>query len=153
MYRMLAVVTAAVLGVGLMVAPALADAGYHSSHIELLPTGATPLRSGFVENIHVNGPNVFAREVYVLNGAQPETTYQITLNIFVTDPSCTGSPGAVVPTAAITTNTAGNGQGAAVFRPADVPAVLRNATHGIIWTVSDASGVVFSSGCERVSID
>jgi hypothetical protein len=59
----------------------------------------------------------------------------------------------VVPTAAITTNAAGNGQGGAVFRPADVPAVLRNATHGIIWTVSDASGVVFSSGCERVSID
>jgi hypothetical protein len=153
MQRLLAVVAAAVLSVGLMVAPALADAGYHSSHIQLLPTGGTPLRSGFVENIHVNGPEVFAREVYVLNGAQPETTYQVTLNIFVLDPSCTGSPGAVVPTAAITTNAAGNGQGTAVFRPADVPAVLRNATHGIIWTVSDASGVVFSSGCERVSID
>jgi hypothetical protein len=153
MHRMLAVVAAAVLGVGLMAAPALADAGYHSSHIQLLPTGGTPLRSGFVENIHVNGPEVFAREVYVLNGAQPETTYQVTLNIFVLDPSCTGSPGAVVPTAVITTNGAGNGRGEAVFRPADVPAVLRNATHGIIWTVSDASGVVFSSGCERVSID
>ena len=164
MQRLLAVVAAAVLGVGLMVAPALADAGYHSSHIQLLPTGGTPLRSGFVENIHVNGPEVFAREVYVLNGAQPETTYQVTLNIFVLDPSCTGSPGAVVAilwepsadrvqTAAITTNAAGNGQGGAVFRPADVPVVLRNATHGIIWTVSDASGVVFSSGCERVSID
>jgi hypothetical protein len=153
MHRILAVVAAAVLGVGLMVGPVLADAGYHSSHILLLPTGGTPLRSGFVENIHVNGPNVFAREVYVLNGAQPETTYQVTLDIFVLDPSCTGSPGAVVPTAAITTNAAGNGQGSAVFRPADVPMVLRNATHGIIWTVSDASGVVFSSGCEVVTID
>jgi hypothetical protein len=129
-----------------------ADAGYHSSHIELLPTGATPLRSGFVENIHVNGPEIFAREVYVLNGAQPKTTYQVTLNVFVLDPSCTGEP-LVVPTAAITTNAAGNGQGGAVFHPADVPAVLRNATHGIIWTVSDASGVVFSSGCEVVTID
>jgi len=153
MHRILAVVAAAVvLSVGLMVAPALADAGYHSSHIELLPTGATPLRSGFVENIHVNGPEIFAREVYVLNGAQPKTTYQVTLNIFVLDPSCTGEP-LVVPTAAITTNAAGNGQGAAVFHPADVPTVLRNATHGIIWTVSDASGVVFSSGCEVVTID
>jgi hypothetical protein len=28
----------------------------------------------------------------------------------------------------------------AVFRPADVPAVLRNATHGIIWTVSRSFG-------------
>jgi hypothetical protein len=150
--RILAVVAAAVLGVGLMVAPALADAGYHSSHIELLPTGATPLRSGFVENIHVNGPEIFAREVYVLNGAQPKTTYQVTLDVFVLDPSCTGEP-LVVPTAAITTNAAGNGQGSAVFHPADVPAVLRDATHGIIWTVSDASGVVFSSGCEVITID
>jgi hypothetical protein len=63
MHRALVVVAAAVLGVGLMVAPALADAVYHSRHIELLPVGGTPLRSGFVENIHANGPNVFAREV------------------------------------------------------------------------------------------
>ena len=153
MHRILAVVVAAVLGVGLMVAPALADAVYHSRHIQLLPTGATPLRSGFVENIHANGPNVFAREVYVLNGAQPNTTYQVTLEIFALDPTCSGDAAAVVPTATITTNAAGNGQGAAVFRPADVPATLRNATHGIIWTVSDASGVVFRSGCEVVTLD
>jgi len=73
--RIVAVVAAAVLSagltVGLTVAPALADAVYQSSHIALLPTGTTPLRSGFVENIHANGPNVFAREIYVLNGAQP----------------------------------------------------------------------------------
>jgi|SRR5512133_2156677 hypothetical protein len=154
MRRVLAVMVAAVLGVGLMVAPALADATYHSSHIQLFPVGGTPLRSGFVENIHANGPNVFAREVYVLNGAQPNTAYQVTLQIFALDPSCTGDPTAVVPTATITTNGAGNGRGEAVFRPSDVPAVLRNATHGIIWTVSDASGVVvFSSGCELVTLD
>jgi hypothetical protein len=148
------VAAAAVLSVGLTVAPALADAVYHSSHIQLRPTGATPLRSGFVENIHANGPNVFAHEIYVLNGAQPSTTYQVTLNIFAFDPSCTGAPTAVVETATITTNAAGNGRGEAVFRPADVPAVLRNGTHGIIWTVSDASGVVvFSSGCELVTLD
>jgi hypothetical protein len=99
-----------------------------------------------------HGPNVFAREVYVLNGAQPKTTYQVTVNVFVLDPSCTSDP-LVVPTAAITTNAAGNGRGEAVFSPADVPAVLRNATHGIIWTVSDASGVAFSSACEVVTID
>jgi len=151
--RIVAVVAAAVLSAGLTVAPALADAVYHSSHIALLSTGATPLRSGFVENIHVNGPNVFAREIYVLNGAQPDTTYQVTLHIFALDPTCTGSPAAVVPTASITTNAAGNGRGDAVFRPSDVPAVLRHATHGIIWTVSDSSGVTFSSGCEVVTLD
>ena len=73
--RIVAVVAAAALSVALIVPAALADQVYHSSHIALFPTGATPLRSGFVENIHVNGPNIFAHEIYVLNGAQPETTY------------------------------------------------------------------------------
>jgi hypothetical protein len=151
--RIVAVVAAALLSAGLTVSPALADAVYHSSHIALFPTGDTPLRSGFVENIHVNGPNVFAHEIYVLNGAQPDTTYQVALSIFALDPTCTGTPAAVVPTAAFTTNVAGNGRGDAVFRPSDVPAVLRNGTHGIIWTVSDSSGVTFSSGCELVTLD
>lgn len=155
--RIVAIVAAAVLSAGLTVgltaAPALADAVFHSSHFALLPTGATPLRSGFVENIHMNGPIVFAREIYVLNGAQPDTTYQVTLNIFVSDPTCTGSPGVVIPTASFTTNAAGDGRGEEVFLPAGVPAVLRNATHGFIYTVSDSSGVVFRSGCVLVTLD
>ncbi len=133
-------------------AAARADDVYHSAHIALHPVGGEPLRSGFVENIHANGPTIFAHEIYVLNGAEPGTTYQVTLEIFVRDTTCTSSP-ALVPTAAITTNAAGNGQGEAVFRPSDVPPVLRNATHGIIWTVSDSSGIEFSSGCEVVTLD
>jgi len=150
--RIVAVVAAVALSVGLTVPAALADAVYHSSHIALFPTGAAPLRSGFVENIHVNGPNIFAHEIYVLNGAQPETSYQVALNIFAFDPTCTGTA-AVVPTAVITTNVAGNGRADAVLRPSDVPAVLRNATHGVIWTISDSSGVIYSSGCEVVTLD
>jgi hypothetical protein len=132
---------------------ARADQVYHSAHIALHPVGDEPLRSGFVQNIHANGPAVFAHEIYVLNGAAPATTYQVTLTIFVRDPACAGSAGLVVPTAAITTNTAGNGRGDAVFRPSDVPAPLRHATHGIIWTVSDSSGTQYSSGCEVVTLD
>jgi len=44
--------------------------------------------------------------------------------------------------------TAGNGNGDAIFRPSDVPANLRHATHGVIWTVSDPSGTEFSTGCQ-----
>jgi hypothetical protein len=151
--RIVAVVAAVALCVGLTVPAALADEVYHSSHIALFPTAGTPLRSGFVENIHVNGPNIFAHEIYVFNGAQPETTYQVALNIFAFDPACTGTA-AVVPTASITTNVAGNGRADAVLRPSDVPTMLRDATHGVIWTVSDSSGViVFSSGCEVVTLD
>jgi len=148
----------AALTLGLVAAAALpgpaarADNVYHSAHIALHPVGAEPLRSGFVENIHANGPAIFAHEIYVLNGAEPATTYQVTLNIFVRDRTCTSSL-ALVPTAAITTNATGNGRGDAVFRPSDVPTELRNATHGIIWTVSDSLGVEFRSGCEVVTID
>ena len=132
---------------------ARADQVYHSHHIALHPVGHEPLRSGFVENIHANGPNIFAHEIYVLNGAQPATTYQVTLSIFAVNPACQGSPDLVLPTAAITTNPAGNGTGDAVFRPSDVPANLRHATHGVIWTVSDSSGTEYSTGCQVVTLD
>ncbi len=37
---------------------AAADAVYHSQHIALNPIGGASLRSGFVENIHTDGPQV-----------------------------------------------------------------------------------------------
>ncbi len=52
---------------------AAADAVYHSKHIALNPIAGAPLRSGFVENIHADGPQVYAHELYVLNGAEPDT--------------------------------------------------------------------------------
>jgi hypothetical protein len=152
---------AAVLAAGLTVialAPlaspaARADQVYHSHHIALHPVGQEPLRSGFVENIHANGPIIFAHEIYVLNGAQPATTYQVTLSIFTLNPTCQGSADLVLPTAAIATNPAGNGTGDAVFHPSDVPASLRHATHGVIWTVSDSSGIEYSTGCQVITLD
>jgi hypothetical protein len=155
----IAAALAAALAMGLVAMTALpgpaarADQVYHSHHIALHPVGDEPLRSGFVENIHANGPMIFAHEIYVLNGAQPATAYQVTLNIFAFNPTCTGSPDLVLPTAAITTNRAGNGTSDAIFRPSDVPASLRHATHGVIWTVSDSSGTEFSTGCQVVTLD
>ena len=63
----------AVAAVGLVSAHvASADAVYHSEHMELKPVAGAPLRSGFVQNIHANGPKVYARERYVLNGSSRE---------------------------------------------------------------------------------
>ena len=126
---------------------------FHTARFPLHPVGSEPLRSGFVEAAHANGPTIVAHEEYVLNGAQPATAYQVTLNIFVRDPTCAGSAGVVVPTAVITTDAAGNGSGDAFFLPSGVPAVLRNATHGFIYTVADSSGVRCSSGCVVVTLD
>src|ERR1043165_8971704 len=84
------------------------DAVYHSAHYALQPIGGAPLRSGFVENIHPNGPNVFAHEQYVVNGAQSSTTYQVVIEVFPGDTSCASTP-LIIPTATLTTNAAGNG--------------------------------------------
>ena len=149
--RILAVATAAVVGASLVAQPAFADAAYHSRHIPLRSVSGDPLRSGFVENIHANGPVIFAHEIYVLNGARPNTTYQVALQVFPLDPTCSGAS-VEVPGATITTNTAGNGHGDVVFSPADAEG-LRNATHGIIWNASDSSGVAYTTGCQVVTLD
>lgn len=157
---LVAALTAGLAAVAAVSGPAArADQVYHSQHIALQPVGDTkPLRSGFVENIHVNGPTIYAHEIYVLNGAAPTTTYQVTLNIFVGDPACAGSAGVVIPTKSITTNAAGNGRADAVFTPSDADG-LRHATHGVIWTVSvDPIGPVgpvvkYTTGCQAITLD
>ncbi len=47
---------------------ALADQVYHTQQIALAPVGGAPLRTGFVVNVHADGPRVFALERYALNG-------------------------------------------------------------------------------------
>jgi hypothetical protein len=151
---LVAALTAGLAAVAALTGPAArADQVYHSQHIALQPVGHEPLRSGFVENIHVNGPTIYAHEIYVLNGADPATTYQVTLTIFADDPTCAPESTSVkINTAEITTNTAGNGRSDAVFTPSDA-APLRHATHGAIWTVSDSSGAGYSTGCQVVTLD
>jgi hypothetical protein len=150
---LVAAITAGLAAAAALSGPAArADQVYHSQHIALHRVGTEPLRSGFVENIHANGPTIYAHEIYVLNGAGPATTYQVRLNIFVGDPACTGSAGAVLPTASITTNAAGNGRADAVFTPSDAEG-LRHATHGVIWTVSDGSVVEYRTECQAITLD
>ncbi len=136
----------------LAIAPlASGDAVYHSQHVALQAVGSSPLRSGFVENIHPNGPNVFAHEVYVLNGAEPGTTYQVTLLIYPLDPVCAAGP-ALIPTAQLTTNGIGNGRADFFIAPGDVPAALRSATHGVRWTVTSATSS-YETTCSAVTLD
>src|SRR5215213_11987920 len=71
-------------------AVASADQVYHSQHLALTPAGSAPLRSGFVENIKAQGPTVYAHEVFVLNGAPPDTTYIVTRHFFFLQPDCSG---------------------------------------------------------------
>jgi hypothetical protein len=130
---------------------ATADAVYHSQHIALNPIGSAPLGSGFVQNIHADGPQVYAHELYVLNGAEPDTTYQVTLLLYPFDPGCL-SGATPIPTASFQTNPAGDGIGQFIFHPGDVPATLRGATHGIRWEVTSGSST-YSTVCSSVTLD
>jgi hypothetical protein len=72
--RLKALLTGAGGIAALALAPAAgADRVYHSEHMTLTPVDTAPLRSGFVQNVHANGPNVYAHEIYVLSGALPNT--------------------------------------------------------------------------------
>lgn len=146
-----ALLAAAALGLALPTA-GRADAVYHSSHVELVPVSGAPLRVGFVENIHPNGPNVFAHEVYVLVGATPDTAYQVVLLLYPFDPVCARAA-AEIPTAALTTNPAGNGRADFFLAPSDLPVVLRNATHGVAWKVTSGASVAYHSACSSVTLD
>jgi hypothetical protein len=131
---------------------ATGDAVYHSQHVLLHPAAGAPLRSGFVENIHPNGPMVYAHEVYVLNGAQANTSYQVTLLLFPFSTNCSGQP-AAIPTATLSTNGSGNGKAQVFFRPADLDPALRGASHGLIWQLTGGGTVVYETNCSSVTLD
>jgi hypothetical protein len=132
---------------------ASADAVYHSEHLALLPVGNATLRSGFVENIHADGPNVYAHEQYVLNGAAPSSSYQVVLMVFPTDTTCASSSTSIdIPTATITTNAAGNGNAFHVFTPADADG-LHGLTVGGMWVVMSGSTVAYETSCTTIHLD
>jgi hypothetical protein len=153
MRRSLLVGTVVALGVALAPAPALADGTYHSAHIVLSPITGTTAGSGFVENAHANGPNVYAHEQYQLRHASPGVTYQVTLHIFMADPTCQGAADLALPTAQLMTNAAGNAAGSAVFTPTDAAGLPKNVAHGIVWTMTATNGTGYTSGCETVVLD
>jgi hypothetical protein len=149
--RMTFAAVTAGLVIGMGGASAFADGVYHSGHYELAAVNTAPLRSGFVENIHANGPNVYAHEQYVLNGAAPRTAYQVVLTIFPLDTTCSSTP-ISIPTATIQTNAAGVGVSYHVFTPADAGG-LRGLTVGGMWTITAGSSARYQTGCETVVLD
>lgn len=151
------VVLAAVLAAAAVMSPvvATADATYHSTHITLSPTPSTTSGgSGFVENAHANGPNVYAHEQYHLQHATADTSYTVTLHIYGTDTTC--APTSLLTdlnSATLTTNAAGNASGAHVFTPEDAAALPKHVPLGVIWTMSAGTGNSYASGCQTIILD
>jgi hypothetical protein len=134
------------------VATASADSTYHTAHIALTPVAGAPLTSGFVQNIHADGPNVYAHELYQLNGAEPNSSYQVVLSIWTTSTSCSGQPTLQLPTATVMTNAVGNGLADAVFTPEDADG-LRGLTLSAMWTLWNGSTATYATDCEILSLD
>ena len=129
---------------------AAADQTFHTSHAAVQAVAGAPLHSGFVNDIHTNGAVNSAREEYHLNGAQPNSTYQVQLVIFASQ-SCAGTPFLTIPTAQLTTNGVGNGNASATF-PAGPPNNPPLQV-GIVWQFLSGGAPVYTTGCVPVSID
>jgi hypothetical protein len=143
-----------VLGAGLFV-PLLnvsADGVYHTERLNLVPVAGAALRSGYVINIHANGQIIYAREMYQLNGASANTTYQVVGNLYLGNTSCSGVPDAVVPTASLTTNISGDGTAEHIFTPQDA-AGLHGLRVGARWQLWDGATLSYQTECTVVTLD
>ena len=133
-------------------ASASADRVYHSEHLALVSVGGAPLHHGFVENIHPNGPQVYAHEIYSLKGVLANTTYHVFLLVHLGDPGCDGSTATNFGSTELTTNAGGNGT-ADRFIPS-APLEIRNQTHGVRWEVRLSDGtLVYRTACTNVTLD
>ena len=146
MRRVLGLVAVA-LGAAVLVGDATGDAAYHTERMELAGLAGAP-GGGMVVNVHTNGPQVYAHEIYTLRDAVPGT-YQVTLNVFPTSLDCTGTALAF-PTATLVANARGNGRADVKFTPEDV-AGFRGMTFSLSWTVTGPATYV--TGCTVVVLD
>jgi hypothetical protein len=142
---------AAAVAAALVVAPAtFADQLFHTSHAAVHAVAVAPLQSGFVNDIHTSGVVNAAHEEYHLNGAQPGTTYQVQLVIYL-DQSCAETPFLTLPSALLTTNASGNGNANFTF-PASAPNNPPLQV-GIVWQFLSGGVPVYTTDCVPVSID
>jgi hypothetical protein len=138
-----------------MVSVAAADGVYHSEHIAFNPVGDRPLQSGFVENIHSNGPQLYAIERYVLNGASPNTEFYIKPLVYLANAGCTEGliPFPVENT--ISTNHVGNGT-TLVTLPPEAAAGLAGLTINVQWQLvigAPDGPVAYETDCAVITLD
>jgi hypothetical protein len=143
----LALVSAAALLA--LATPALADQAFHTLKAPLSAVGNAPLHSGWVSDSHANGPIIGAHEEYHVNGASPNTTYQVVIQFY---PGVTGCPGDAValPTASFKTNASGNGNANWVFPGGPKAPITQNSA---IWQLVGPGNVVaYQTDCQLVLI-
>ncbi len=132
---------------------ASADRLFHTQHIALTPIGDAPLRSGFIQQMHANGPKVYGYDGVMLNGARPNTEYVAVMFVFPFDPTCAGSgiPFQGIPFA---TNRAGTGHGSGeIIPPEAIPPEVRGFVHGFYWIVFTGGAPAYGTACAPLPTD
>ncbi len=138
-----------------MVSIVAADDVYRSDHIPFNPVGDQPLRMGFVENIHSDGPQVYAVERYVLNGASPNTQFYIKPLVYLANAGCTDGLVPFPVENTISTNHVGNGT-TLVTLPPEAAAGLDGLTINVRWqlVVGTPDGpVAYETDCAVIVLD
>lgn len=129
-------------------------ASFPAERYQLTPIGGEPLKSGFVENIHPNGQEIYARHVYVLNGARSDESYEVFISIWPTNTACTGAATFVLPVAVLQTNGTGNGSADVVHTPEQLDALgIRGLTIGGEVTFVRGGSLAYATGCRVVDLD
>jgi hypothetical protein len=159
--KLLPLLTAPLLILSLLLAfPVYADQTFHTTRLPLILTtdgtaaGHPALQSGHVVDIHANGPKIYALERYMINGAKPNTDYQVQLSVSLT--GCNGPQNVLVPTALLVTNAQGNAYGNFTFTPAAVASSGLHAdmTLGITWMLLSGGIAAYQTpSCINVPLD
>jgi len=136
-------------------AVALATAApFPAQHFPLAPVAGEPLRDGFVEVIHPDGPKVYAHHVYQLNGARSSESYPVVISIWTSSLTCDAAPTFVLPVAEVQTNAAGTGRADAVHAPELLDALgIRGRTIGGIVTLLRNESPAYTTGCQVLELD
>lgn len=132
-----------------------ADRVYHSERLDFsltdagMTAGHPELRKGQVVNIHPNGPVSAAHERYMINGAMPNTSYQVEIQVFE---SCGGDFMLFIPTVLLETNNNGNASGKFTI-PAGGLADFFGRTLGVQWHLIADGVVAYATEFTSVTID
>lgn len=150
-------VVAFLLTAALGITTVRADRAYHTERLPISASGLPghpELRTGAVVNIHAEGPVVWAIEEYMVNGAAPDTTYWVVIEVTVNG-DCSEGPDAQLPTVPLVTDARGNARGMATFAPEDVAEFPKIPVHGR-WSLrldSPNGPEAYGTACTLVVID
>jgi hypothetical protein len=132
---------------------AWADQAYHTERLPFRSVGGAPeLKAGHVINSHSNGPIQYAREDYMVNGARPNETYDVVIQVFLSS-ACTGTSDLALTTAVIETGSNGQGQAAHVFVPDDVAPFGPPLTVHAQWVLERVGAVEYETDCTVIDLD